>query len=483
MRIRCVGHACLEIETRGLRVVTNPWWEGPAYGRQWYPWPTPQPAGLATRPIDYVFLSHGRDDHFHSPTLRTLQRDATALVPELVAERLGRRLREQIGFCEVLELRHGRTATLRRRLRATAYVNVTDSILVLEDGDRVLVDANVALRGAPAAVVDHFVRLLRDRHPSIDTLFLGYTAGSWFPNCVRLPGKNDRAVARAHEERFRDAFSRIVADLRPRLACASDGSYALVEPHLRWMNDVRLSTEEPDARFARRHPQNGTRVHLILPNDVIEGVDLVPGATARADRDEMERAYGSVLRAACESARALAPRLPDEVLALVERLDQRVRNNAGRLAGRPPFEIDLRLRDNPGLALRVRFDGRQARAETGPARAPRARLEIKADLLDAAIREERGLESILVGSGAVASIESAEDMAHIRGLFSLLSPRPSGWQRLLAELRASPRRQAAALLSQRWPLALYLGSRLGLLPRVDELRGLASEPHLSRAAA
>ena len=87
MRARCIGHACLEIETSGLRILTDPWWEGPAFGNQWYAWPTPQPAGVARRVIDYLYVSHQRADHFHAPTLATIPRGTTVLAPEAIGMR------------------------------------------------------------------------------------------------------------------------------------------------------------------------------------------------------------------------------------------------------------------------------------------------------------------------------------------------------------------------------------------------------------
>jgi hypothetical protein len=188
MRTRSIGHAALEIEASGLRLLTDPWWAGPAYTNQWHAWPTPQPAGVESRQLDYVYISHGHEDHLHADTLRQLRPGAAALIPEFLTGSAADFLTKELRFCQVIPLRHGRTVELRRGLRATCYVNLTDSMLVLEDGDRVLVNANDALHASPPAVLDHFCRLLRRNHATVDTLFLGYSGASWFPNCVRVPG-------------------------------------------------------------------------------------------------------------------------------------------------------------------------------------------------------------------------------------------------------------------------------------------------------
>ena len=108
MRIRSVGHACLEIESAGRRIVTDPWWAGPAYTHQWYPWPTPRPDGIAERPIDYLYLSHGHEDHLHAATLNTLPKAGHRTATELLSGSMVGYLR-QLGFRNVIELRHGHT--------------------------------------------------------------------------------------------------------------------------------------------------------------------------------------------------------------------------------------------------------------------------------------------------------------------------------------------------------------------------------------
>ena len=485
MRTRSVGHACLEIETSGLRIVTDPWWTGPAYTNQWYAWPTPQPAGLDTRPIDYLYLSHGHEDHLHADTLRTLRPGATALIPEFLVGSFGSYLRDELGFCQIIELKHGRTVTLRRGLRVTCYVNVTDSILVIEDGDRVLIDANDALHASTPAVIDHLCRTIRRNHPHIDTLFIGFAGASWFPNCLRLPGKNDRHVARTREELFTDNFVRAVDELQPRVACAFAASFVLVEPHNRWINDIRFSLPTPDAVYQQRRPSSGIRTHLLLPNDVIDGIDIVQGTTPTPTAAELEKAFQGPLRAAAERAEQLSPLSPDALKDLVARLDTRVHANQERVARMQPFQLELRLRNNPGIALRIVADLSGVRAALGPPRAATASLELRAEVLDAALQSEYGTEAILIGYGAVASLKRPEDMRYIHGLFQLLTPRTASMRAVLGELQRHPVRTLTTAWRQRWPLAFTAGTRLGLLPHPYELRTLgtpAPAPPLREAA-
>lgn|SRR6266436_576637 len=79
MRITFVGHASLLIEANGLRIPSDPWWNGPCFGAQWWPYPMPYVQAVRDKRVDYVYVSHGHHDHFHPPTLR-LFGDAKILV-------------------------------------------------------------------------------------------------------------------------------------------------------------------------------------------------------------------------------------------------------------------------------------------------------------------------------------------------------------------------------------------------------------------
>jgi len=465
MRIRSVGHACLDITANGLSFLTDPWWAGPAYAGQWHAFPEPRPGDLEERPVDYLYLSHGHEDHLHLPTLRRLPRSATVLVPEFLAGGFADVLQGELGFRDVRVLRHGETVRLGRGVEATCYVNAADSMLVLSDGDRVLVDANDALHASPPAVVTHFCELLRRRHPQIDTLFLGYSGASWTPNCVRVAGKDDRAAGRDREEALVATFVEVVERLRPRLACAFAASFALADPALAWVNEVKLEVAAPDVAWRRRHSSGATRVHLLLPDDVVDGVEVTPGPVARPSRRTLTEALaeGTSLASGARALQHLRPLAPREVRMLTEEVDRRAKAQAYGLWGRRPFDVELRLRDNPGTAIRVAFDGRRAGAFSAPVRRGPVSLELRAAVLEAVLREEYGFEAVTIGYGAIARLETADGLARVHDLLRLLRPRKSAWRMLTEEAWQHPAKLARTLWTQRTPLALAAAARLGWL--------------------
>jgi len=64
----------------------------------------------------------------------------------------------------------------------------------------VLLNLNDALHYAREDVIEAYCRMFGARFPRIDYLFCGYGSASYFPNCFRVPGKDDlkgRREARA----------------------------------------------------------------------------------------------------------------------------------------------------------------------------------------------------------------------------------------------------------------------------------------------
>jgi hypothetical protein len=71
MKITYITHACLLIETDGLKILTDPWLIGPCWGGSLWHYPTHKftPKNLPTP--DIIFFSHGHDDHFHHETINS----------------------------------------------------------------------------------------------------------------------------------------------------------------------------------------------------------------------------------------------------------------------------------------------------------------------------------------------------------------------------------------------------------------------------
>lgn len=302
MRVSFVGHASILIGVGGATILSDPWWRAPCFGAQWWNYPPAHIDAISGRHVDFIYISHGHHDHFHSGTLNTLNRDARILVSRKTG--LGAAARE-LGF-EVVELdddeEYSLTAGVTCRVMET---HAGDTLMAVTDGKEVCINLNDALHSAPQDVQARFIEHLRALYPTIDYVFCGYGVASHFPNCYQIPGKSRVATAARRQAYFNRQWVRLVAGLKPRYAFPFAADVVFLEEDLFWVNEPTHNSERPTAAFGALCPESTVKVVDIAPGFVIDdGVIVnavlrqpVRAADLRANcTDEIERAnrYGSV---------------------------------------------------------------------------------------------------------------------------------------------------------------------------------------------
>jgi Beta-lactamase superfamily domain len=461
MRIDFIGHASLLVRHGELSLLCDPWWTGGAYADQWYPYPFPVPERYDLTRLGGIYISHGHEDHLHPGTLKTLAPVAGA-TPVLIPRRYDAGMRgylQRLGFGTVREIPSGSTTTLvhgRDRLRATILTHLDDSLLVVEAGGQVLINANDALHASRRDVLEEYCRVLRARWPRIDYFFCGFGGASYFPNCIHAPGKDDVAVARERELLFLRNFARATELLRPRLAVPFAAHFVLPDQRTWWISATRLDMEPP-AVIARRYlPADGPPVYDLQPGDYVEDgvVHASPpaGPPAAAVRDAVLAHY--------------PPPAPIQSVSF-DKLVGDVRGNASRMVGRPgggrPFDVVLTFWDHPDAELRVRHSGAnvEVTTERDGLGEPEAVIETRSDFVDRLMRARFARDLIAIGYGAQVYLRDADAVAtspHERFLDALSLPTPRWRERL----RADPARTAGFLL--RDPSLRY-AARRRLLPQ------------------
>jgi L-ascorbate metabolism protein UlaG (beta-lactamase superfamily) len=469
MQIRYIGHACIAVEMAGKRILCDPWWLGPAYTGQWYPYPIPQPDPGDSEHVDFLYISHGHEDHLHFPTLKAISREATLVIPKFRDPAMRDFLRT-LGFRRIVEIGHGQRRQLAPGIRATMYVEKEDSILVLEGEGRTIVNANDALYASARHVVDHYTRQIRARHPRIDMLFLGYAGASWFPNCIQVT--DDVGFdAMARERVFTENFAYVARALEPRMAFPIGGAFALLDDRLRWINDTRWRCECPCEEL-RRQGADHIRTHHMSPGDRIVGDEILasgrhPTHAEEAD-EELQRHY------ALQIAELRHHHEPDEtrLRRVLETLQENARARAARIL-EPGQQILARIdvRNVPEASFFV-----DCTAESiSVTRCDRLRLapmvlSTRLEVLESLATQTYGFESIRIGYGAILQLRR-RDLPLRNLLLPLLGRQPLAWtwsERIARWLR-SPLRSFDVWRRDRhwWWLALQL--RTGRMRRANDL--------------
>lgn len=274
MRIEYVCHACLLIETEDLRIATDPWFNGPAFCGQWHVFPKPVNSEKLLD-VDAIFVSHGHEDHLHEATMRLLPKTAKVFYPYAFFGGAKEYI-EGLGFESVTEAVTLRKYKVSAKTAVTFIVNGHDSIMVIESGGEILVNANDALHSSPEKVIDFYVDLIRERWRQVDYLFCGFGGASHFPNTIHFEGKDDWERGVIREQLFAHNFCRIARDLNAEIAVPFAADFALLSDHQRWINAARFPRQKMAAYYARYFSASDARpaIYDMYSGDVLEGGEL-----------------------------------------------------------------------------------------------------------------------------------------------------------------------------------------------------------------
>jgi len=466
VKIKIIGHAALLIEVAGLRILTDPWWEGPSYHGQWFPYPLPAADPSTVRNIDYVYISHGHEDHLHESTLKLVPKSAVVLLPYLLEPGLPDYLKS-MGFDRVVECPFGQPIPLGNQVTATLYNNEDDSLLILEGEGEVLVNGNDALHAEKAAVIEHFCRQIKRRHPRIDYMFMGYGGAAWFPNCVYFtdaPGFYDPAF---REFLFLRNFVRIAELLRPSCAIPFAASFALLEKENRWINGMKFSV--PDPSRALKAP--GVQSFYLMPGDSIDSGHILRRKEGRPSAQEAVNDIGNIYRKSIEALDFPAPLAPEWIESFSRNLqDHAGRRSAHLLSAGRQIEFRIDIAEVPERSLLVRVERGKATVTLVTPEFPAALvLKSRREILEAALTEPFGYESITIGCGARIYLRKS-DFPLASKIVALISQKANP-ETLMGNYRLALRRQTERTLkylyyNRHW-LPYVLKEKLGSINSND----------------
>jgi hypothetical protein len=465
MRVDFVGHATLLVRLGSLSLLTDPWWSGPAYKGQWYPYPLPVPERYDLSGLDAIYISHAHEDHLHRQTLVDILKvapRAMAVIPERYDTSMRDYLR-RIGFRRISEVPSGTHIDIRNA-RDTAslrvFTHMDDSLLSVEFNGRVLLNANDALHASRRELIDEYCRVLRRRLPEIDYLFCGFGGASYFPNCIHVPGKDDPIVARDRERFFLRNFAHITERLQPRHAFPFAAHFVLPDEHNWWISNSRLQMEPPAETVSHLAPNLRAQVHDLQPGDWVQDGVVHASTYPRFVPDDVRR---EVL-ARYGSPRSPGPLTEAQFDALVAAVRVRAVERAAALPADERLDAVLELWDHPAAGIRVSVANQKAQVEpttssrwTTP---PDVEFGTRSDLIQSTMQSAFGRDLITIGYAADVRLRSNREMAtnaHER-LLNLLAYPQSRWRE---RLRKHPGRVLGFVVGD--PSMRYeLKSKLGL---------------------
>lgn len=186
MQFKILSHAGLQVTTETTELVCDPWLLGSCYWRSWWNYPPVDESTIASVKPSAIYLTHVHWDHFHGPSLRLFDEKTLILVPAGNYGRIRKDLVE-MGYCNVVELRHGQTFRIDDSVEITSFQfgPFLDSAVVIKADGVTLFNANDAkIMGLP-------LQQILKRFPNIDFVFRSHSSANARLSFEYTDGSND----------------------------------------------------------------------------------------------------------------------------------------------------------------------------------------------------------------------------------------------------------------------------------------------------
>ncbi len=278
MRITCLGHAGLFIETRGGSILCDPW-KNPAYFDSWFVFP--DNSGLdwdRYGAADYLYVSHLHKDHFDPRNLvEHVSRQVTVLLPDYPVPDLKTEL-EKLGFTRFAMMPNGKDVDLGgvrvmvQALAAPVDGPLGDSSLSVSDESATILNQNDA-RPIDLDAIQAF--------GPYDAHFLQFSGAIWWPWTYELPEAAKRSFGAAKRANGLDRAARYVKAVGARHIIPSAGPPCFLDDELFGLNDL---TGDPANTF----PDQIVFLDYLRDIGVDGGTAFTPGTVLEVDQGRAE---------------------------------------------------------------------------------------------------------------------------------------------------------------------------------------------------
>lgn len=148
MIVKAVNHASVLIQEGDSFILTDPWYEQPAFG-SWLPVPPTSihPVYLLalskSNPKFKILISHGHDDHLDDEWLSMFPKDVTVIIPEYKSKGFLSRLKK-LGLTNINEASNEglQSDIFKIKSYVNSDISMDDAILTIETPDNFVVHAN-----------------------------------------------------------------------------------------------------------------------------------------------------------------------------------------------------------------------------------------------------------------------------------------------------------------------------------------------------
>ena len=161
IKIKLISHATLDISLEKLKILIDPWIDGPAMLGAWRQYPL---TGIKAKDIKpyCIIITHEHSDHFHIPTLVKFNKKTPIIIPDFPNQRIQKFL-TKLGFKNIKVVKFEEEINLHTKVKIKFFKPVSvfnDSISLIDiDGYKILnlndagLNPNIAQQVKPVDVI------------------------------------------------------------------------------------------------------------------------------------------------------------------------------------------------------------------------------------------------------------------------------------------------------------------------------------------
>ncbi len=225
MKIEYINHACILITTNNnVKILTDPWLHGPSWANNLWLFPKSKHDSNYFEDIDYLYISHGHEDHLHKKSIDWLPHNLKSI--PVIAPDFGAKYFidtfKKYGFSNLLMLKDNESIKLKDDIEIKMFINHDDhdsSILFSADNTNVFFQTDNLMTRENS-------RLIGSSH-KINLCFSITSQTGPFPGFYNMNKEDmDKAVIKKREN-SKVYSANLISDLNPKyiVPYASDVCY------------------------------------------------------------------------------------------------------------------------------------------------------------------------------------------------------------------------------------------------------------------
>lgn len=245
MKIKYIKSSCVVVESKGVKILSDPWLVDGEYYGSWSHYPELEFDKEYFDSIDYIYISHIHPDHFSKKTFNLLNKDIPVLIHHYSSPFLKMNI-ERLGF-KVTELPHNEKTELKNNVTIeilaadncnpelcakfmgcgiieTKFKSTQiDSLAVINDGKYSVLNLN----DCPFDLAKEAIEVVLRDYKSIDFLLVGYAGAGPYPQCFELPDDERLRAEESKKTQFLSQGERFVKFVNPKYYMPFAGTYTL----------------------------------------------------------------------------------------------------------------------------------------------------------------------------------------------------------------------------------------------------------------